>query len=177
MNEDFSSSNISFTYLKNSPGFLNAILNDVLSAIILLNKKMELIAFKDPMRNLFIESKDEAILYERCGNVIGCAYTIDEKKDCGNTSMCKLCDLRINSLIAYESHKSICNKSLSREFYTKDLKKVMRHFRYSTRSFLFEDEYYILVIINDITKLQQQNELILKQTQRISDLESTYSEN
>lgn len=177
MTEEFSTNNEAFSYLKNFPEFLNSIINDVGSCILLLNKDMELRAFNDPMRNLFINKKDEDLLYERCGDALGCAYAVEEKKHCGETSKCSTCDLRKDAIYSYVNKEAIYNKSLSREFYKTDSSKTMRHLRYSVRTFNIKQNYYIMMIINDVTTLTNQNQLIIQQENVIKELESKFSSN
>lgn len=177
MLEEFSTNNEAFSNLKNNQEFLNAIINDIGSCILLLNKDMELRAFNDPMRNLFINKKDEDILYERCGEALGCAFTVEEKKRCGETSKCSTCELRKDAIFSYVNNEAVYNKLLSREFYKKDSTKVMRHFRYSIRTFNTNNNYYIMMMINDITTLTNQNQIIIQQQKVIKELESKFSVN
>jgi len=152
-NKDLSSSNISFDFLYKSNDFLNIILNNVSCSILLLNKDLELKAFNDPVKNMFINKPDEDLLFVRCGEAIGCAYTIEEMKKCGETSYCNKCDLRINSLQSYIEKKPIYRQKLSREFYKIDGNKEMKHLQFSVLPFYFLNDYYIIVLVEDITEL------------------------
>lgn len=177
MKEEFSSNNEAFSYLKNDPDFLNALINDAGSCILILNKDMELRAFNDPMRNLFINEKDEDILYERCGDALGCAFTVDEMKKCGETSKCKTCQLRKDAIFSYINKEPVYYTSISREFYKKDSTKVTRHLRYSIRTLKVNRKYYIMMLLNDVTTLTNQSQLILRQNEIIKEFESKFSAN
>jgi sigma-B regulation protein RsbU (phosphoserine phosphatase) len=177
MENEITSSNETFKQLRNSPEFLNSLINDICSCILLLNRKMELRAFNDPMKNLFINQKEEHLKYERCGEAIGCAYTVEEKKRCGETTKCKNCELRKDALYAYTNNKLVFNKYISREFYKTDDTKVMRHLRYSIRSFKMDNNHHIMLIINDITQFHNQIQLLKQQEIIIREINPNYSPN
>jgi sigma-B regulation protein RsbU (phosphoserine phosphatase) len=177
MKNEFASSNETFLQLRNTPEFLNSLINEICSCILLLNNKMELRAFNDPMKNIFINQKDEHLNVERCGEALGCAYTVEEKKRCGETSKCSSCELRKHALLAYINHEPVFNKIISREFYKTDSEKVMRHLRYSIRTFEMDNFHYIMLIINDITQLYNQEKLINYQEKIIREYDPSYSQN
>lgn len=152
-NNELSSTNLTFEFLHNSKEFLNIILNHVSCSILLLNKDMELRAFNDPLKTMFINKSDEDLLYVRCGEAIGCAYTVEEQKDCGNTSKCQHCELRVNTLESYIERKPIYRQKMSREFYTINGDKELKHLQFSVLPFYFQKEYYIIVIVEEITEL------------------------
>lgn len=176
-NKNISSDNQPFSVLKKNHEFLNAVINDIGSCILLLNKSMELVAFNHPMKNLFTDFNDQHFKYIRCGEAIGCAYNVEEQKRCGETSHCKECQLRKDALLSYSNNKPVYNRELSREFYKKTGTKELRHLRYSSRSFIANNEYYIMLIINDITLIRNQELIIRKQAERISKLEARFSAN
>jgi sigma-B regulation protein RsbU (phosphoserine phosphatase) len=177
MKNTVASSNETFLQLSKSPEFLFSLINEIGSCILLLNNKMELRAFNDPMKNIFINQNDENQKYERCGEALGCAYTVEEKKRCGETSKCKFCELRKDALYSYVNDEPVFNKMLSREFYRTDSAKVMRHLRYSIRSFKKDGNQYIMLIINDVTQLQNQLQLIIQQEKIIKEFNPGYSPN
>lgn len=158
MKHDMALTNVSFNYLRNAPDFLNTIINNICSCVLLLNKNMELQAFNDSLKTIFSNKKDEDLLYIRCGEAIGCAYVVDEVTECGKTSHCKYCDLRISALKSYLNKEVVYKKKISRNFYTTGEKKVLKHLQFSTRPFYFEKEYYIILIIEDITDFVNQME-------------------
>ncbi len=152
-NKRLASSNVTFDFLHRSKDFLNIILNKISCAILLLNKDMELHAFNDPLKTMFINKPDEDLLYVRCGEAIGCAYTVEEVKECGNTSKCKECDLRVGALESYISKEPIYRKKMSRDFYRNDGTKELKHLQFSVLPFYFEKDYYVILIVEDITRL------------------------
>lgn len=159
-NKELASSNVTFDFLKGSEEFLNIVLNHISNAVLLLNKDMELHAFNDPLKTMFMNKPDEDLLYVRCGEAIGCAFTVEEMENCGKTSKCNNCDLRINSLEAYIHKTPVFRKKMSREFYKQDGEKEMKHLQFSVLPFYFQKDYYIIVIVEEITQLVHLEKII-----------------
>ena len=174
MKDKISLTNVSFDYLRNSPDFLNMVLNNISSCVLLLDKKLELQAFNDSMKSIFSARKDEDLLYVRCGEAIGCAYQVDEMKNCGDTSHCAFCKLRESALISYVKNKAVYKQKISREFYMNDGRKVMKHLQFSTRCFEFEKDKYIVLIIDDVTELVDTQNALKAKDQRIRELEKMH---
>ena len=160
MAREKSLTNTSFDILRGSSEFLNTILDNLTSCVLLLNDKMELQAYNDAMKTIFSNKKDEHLLYKRCGEAIGCAHHVEEAKDCGRTSRCKYCDLRVSAIKSYTENKPVYKTHFSRHFFNTQNQKVLKHLQFSTRLFLHDDEKYIIMIIEDITKLISQQEKI-----------------
>jgi len=153
MSSDLTMTNESFNFLSSSSDFLNVILNNINSCVLLLDQEVKLRAYNDALKTIFSNRKDENLLYIRCGEAIGCAYQIEEKKDCGKTSRCCSCELRKSALTSYINNEAIFKDYIVKPFFTNDNKKVDKHLQFSTRLFSFNEEKYIIMIIEDITKL------------------------
>lgn len=151
MKRETALTNVSFNFLSKSSDFLNLILNNITSCVLLMNNKMELQAYNDSLMTIFSNSENEHKLYDKCGEVIGCAYSIEENKDCGETSYCNTCDLRLSALESYTNNNSIYKEKFLRPFYTKNGKKEMKQLQFSTRLFVFDNEKYIIMIVDDKT--------------------------
>ncbi len=80
MSAHYSSENISFDFLKESGEFMDLVLNNITSCVLLLDKKMQLQAFNNALKTIFSNKPNEDLLYVKCGNAIGCAYTVEEQK-------------------------------------------------------------------------------------------------
>ena len=152
MKRDLSINNVSFDYLSGSSEFLNLIIHNISSCVLLLDNQMMLKAYNEPLKSIFTNKKHEDIIYHKCGNVIGCAYAVDEEAECGSTSQCNSCLLRESSLLSYSTGKPVYRQTFSREFYTSNKTKELKHLQFSTRIFNFEQERYIIMIIDDISK-------------------------
>ena len=153
MKNHLASTNVSFDFLKHSDEFLYKVLNNISSAVLLLNKGMELKAFNDSLKTIFSNKKDENLLYMRCGEAIGCAYQIEEAVECGKSTKCCTCDLRVSALNSYINDEVIFKKHIKRPFYTKDGIKVQKDLQFSTRLFRFQGDKYIMLIVEDISPL------------------------
>lgn len=146
--------NESFNMLKGSSDFLNLVLNNISSCVLLLNDKMELQAFNNALKTIFSNKPDEHILYKRCGEAIGCAYQIEEVKNCGNTSKCCNCELRVAALISYMENVAVYKEFVERPFYNLEGEKVLKQLQFSTRVFNYSNEKYIIMIVDDISKFK-----------------------
>jgi sigma-B regulation protein RsbU (phosphoserine phosphatase) len=153
MASTIASTNHSFSFLKNSPEFLQILLEEISSCILLLNKELMLYAFNEPLRTIFSDKPDEVILFRKCGEVIGCAYAVEEQKECGFTTRCEFCELREMALKTCYTHESSGKRVLSREFYRTDDQKTLKHLRFSTRYFPYDGEGFVIVIIDDVTDI------------------------
>lgn len=167
MDTELSLNNESFSFLNNSSDFLNILLEEITSCVLLLNKDMKLYAYNDSLKTMFSDKPDEEIILKRCGNVIGCAYAVEELEECGNTSYCDYCVLREKALISYASGKPVSKQRLDREFYINDNEKVMKHLEFSTRLFKFQKEEYIVLIIDDITEFVKEIEMLSNKISRL----------
>jgi len=137
----------SFDFIKNSKDFLSLILDNITCAVFLLDKDFKLVALNNSFKTIFSNKKDENLIYMRCGEAIGCAYQIEEQKDCGDTSKCDLCELRIASLTSYAENKAIYKNHITRPFYDFKNHKTDKDLQFSTRLFHYNTEKYIIVIL------------------------------
>ncbi|GAB4292079.1 MAG: hypothetical protein Kow0068_17330 [Marinilabiliales bacterium] len=162
MANSISSANVSFNFLKGNSDFLNLVLNNICNAVLLLDNKMNLIAFNDTMKTLFVNAENEYLLYKKCGNAIGCAHAVKEEAECTKTSRCNFCDIREAVLISYSENKPVYRDMFSREFFNINNVKVLKYLNFSTRLFKFNKDNYIILIIEDITETIKLKEKIKK---------------
>jgi sigma-B regulation protein RsbU (phosphoserine phosphatase) len=155
MDTSLTHTNERFSVLSGSSDFLNIVLNNISSCVMLLDNELRLRAFNNPLTTIFSNKKNEELLYRKCGEVLGCAYLIKEDGTCGATSKCNTCQLRISALTSYVENKPIMNKSLTKPFVNYDGKIEIKHLIFSTRLFKFKKEKYIITIIDDITELKK----------------------
>lgn len=150
--------NESFNFLKGSSEFLNIVLNNINTCVLLLDKELKLKAFNDVLKTIFSKNRDEDLLYMRCGEAIGCAHTVEEQKDCGTTSKCQFCELRESSLMSYMNNDIVTRERITRPFFNYENKKVNKHLEFSSRLFEFKKEKYIIMLIEDITEYVEMEE-------------------
>lgn len=151
---DITHTNERFKILSKSSDFLNIILDNINSCVMLLDNELKLRAFNNPLTTIFSNKRGTDILYRRCGEAIGCAHQIEENKACGSTSYCSQCELRMASLYSYIENKPVENKHLIKSFIDHNGIKSDKHLQFSTRLFIYNKEKYIVVIIDDITELK-----------------------
>lgn len=162
MNLKKTNTNISFDFLKDSNDFLVLILNNIHSCVLLLDSDLKLFAFNDALKTIFSNRKDENLLYEKCGEAIGCAHQIEEQTECGTSSKCIYCDLKVAALSSYLNNVAIFKERVKRPFYNFYGEKIEKYLQFSTRVFEYKMERYVLMIIDDITELENIKENILK---------------
>jgi hypothetical protein len=172
MASTYSSSGLSFNNLGKSSDFLNEMIHNISSCILILNNKMELQAYNEPLKTIFSDKKDEHLLYKKCGEAIGCAYVVEEEKECGATSQCKYCQLRESAVLSYTNEKMVYKNQIDRNFFSAEGVKTMKHLQFSTRCLRVNKEKYIIVIVDDITRLTNLNKLAQFQSEKINELMS-----
>ena len=157
--------------LKESNEFLNLLLDNMNSAVLIADENLQIHRFNDSFLNLF-DSATEAILETSFGEAVGCVNAILENKTCGATSQCSQCILRSSLIHNLIDRAPVNNQPLNRVFYIKG-KPVEKHFQFSTRPITFQGRKMFLIIIYDVTDIELQKiELQRKQTLIDRDLES-----
>ncbi|OPZ96276.1 MAG: hypothetical protein BWY70_01803 [Bacteroidetes bacterium ADurb.Bin408] len=149
--------NNSFDFLRSSNEFLNILLNNINSCILLLNKETRLTAFNDNLKTIFSNKPDENLIYQRCGEAIGCAYNIEERKDCGKTSVCNDCELRNAALNSYNNNENIYKQKIVRPFYNTANQKVLKHLQFSTHLIHYYKDKYVVMLIEDVSQFFEQD--------------------
>ncbi len=153
--------------LRNSKEFMKDMLDNIPSAIFILNRNLEVQAFNKSMEAIFPYLTEKKTLNNLVGNTIGCINPIEEGKECGDTSKCEECLLRIASIYSLKEKKSFYNQKIIREFYINDIKKVRKHLEFSTR-FLYHNKNDILILIlNDVSEITEQKLKIDEQKEQI----------
>jgi phosphoserine phosphatase RsbU/P len=153
--------------LKESNGFLNLLMDNMTSAVFLVDKDIRVQQFNDSFKKLF--SKTEAELINKlCGNAIGCAFTIDENQLCGKTSNCGNCVLRDSVFRAFVEKVPTVKAKLHREFYI-GRQRVDKHFLFSSMYLSYRDEEMILIIVDDMTEMETQRLWLAEKQKRLDE--------
>lgn len=157
--------------LRESTEFLNLLVDNVTSAVFLVDEEVRLRQFNNAFEKLF--SKDHASLMSNfCGNALGCAFSVDEGVDCGCASHCSKCTLRKSILKAFTEKVPTYKARLDRVFYIGD-EPVQKRFIYSSLHVIYKGSPVIMVIVDDFTELENQRlELLQKQMRLDDDLRS-----
>ena len=154
--------------LRESNEFLNILLDNVNSAIFLIDPSIRITSINDAFTNVF-QNENSHILGELCGNALGCSYSVEEKKDCGETSYCHKCEFRESLLSAFIQNIPVDRQLLTREYYIQGVKTI-KYLQYSTRLIHFNGQEMALVIVDDITNLEEQRLALAKQNEMLTDL-------
>ena len=157
--------------LKESNEFLNLLLDNINSAVLIADENLQIYRFNDSFLNLF-DNATESMLDTSFGEAVGCVNAILENKTCGATSKCSQCVLRSSLIHNLVDRAPVDNQPLNRVFYIKG-QPVEKHFQFSTRPITFQERNMFLIIIYDVTDIELQKiELQKKQKLIDRDLES-----
>ncbi len=157
--------------LKESNEFLNLMLDNINTAVLIADENLQIHQFNDSFLNLF-DSAAETVLEAGFGETSGCVNAIMENKSCGQTSHCAQCILRHSLIQTLTDQVPVDNQPLNRVFYING-EPVEKHLQFSTRTITYQGRKMFLIIINDVTDIERQKiELQNKQKQLDRDLES-----
>lgn len=160
-----------FSDLRESNEFLNILLDNMNSAVLIADENLQIHHFNDKFLQLFEKSKDH-VLIKRFGKATGCIYCVEERKACGETSQCESCVLRRSALKTMVEKVPVDKVKLERVFYI-DGVPTTKFLEISTRHVHFQGKRMILIIIYDVTGIEQQKiELQRKQQQLDQDLKA-----
>ena len=157
--------------LHESNEFLNILLANINSAVLVVDENLQIHQFNDFFIELFDSSLD-TFVEKSFGQVTRCVNAVVENKPCGQTSQCQNCILR-RSLVQTLVEKVPADKTiLDRIFYINGEAK-QKHLEFSTRPIRYQGQKLILVIIYDVTDIEEKNiELKKKQQQIEQDLKA-----
>lgn len=157
--------------LRESNEFLNSLIDNINSAVFIVDKTIKIQQFNRALRMLFNRSEPD-LEGELCGNALGCSFTVTEQRPCGETSHCGVCELRHSILRAFGEKIPTYRRKLNREFYI-DGSPVQKHLEFTTRYIVFNGEEMILIIVDDVTEGEmQRQELIRRQKKLDEDLKA-----
>ncbi len=165
---------ISINNLKESNEFLNAILDNINSAVFIVDENVRVQKFNNSFEKLF-ETDEELALGKLCGNTIGCAYAIDENVDCGYSSYCSKCELRSSMIRTLTKKVPTSKHILHRDFHIGP-KRITKYFQYTTRYINFDNKKMIVVIVDDHSELIDQKSKLELQNQELSNLNNQKNE-
>jgi sigma-B regulation protein RsbU (phosphoserine phosphatase) len=157
--------------LKESKDFLNLLLDNMDTAVLIADENLKIHEFNDSFLSLFDRSYD-SVIDITFGPASGCVNAVKENKTCGETSACGHCVLRRSLLETFLDDVPVHRKRLERVFYI-DGAPVQKYLEFTARPISFQGYRMILVIIYDITEIVQSKiELQQKQAQIDLDLDA-----
>jgi len=157
--------------LRESNEFLNLLLDNINSAVLIADENMQIHQFNDSFLNLFDRAADQ-LVDSSFGQIAGCVNAVAENRSCGETSQCQFCSIRRSLLQTLLDAAPVDHQRLERRFYING-KPVTKYLEFSARPIRFQGRRMILVIIYDITDIEtQKRDLEAKQAQIDHDLEA-----
>ncbi|MDY0039044.1 MAG: PP2C family protein-serine/threonine phosphatase [Desulforhabdus sp.] len=160
-----------FSDLRESNEFLNLLLDNMNSAVLIADENLQINHFNDTFLQLFSKS-EENVLVSKFGKATSCAFSVEEEKPCGETTHCESCVLRRAALRTMVEKIPVDNMRMERAFYI-DGKPVVKYLDISTRHITFQGRKMILLILYDVTELETQKlELQKRQDQIERDLKA-----
>lgn len=157
--------------LRESNEFLNLLLDNINSAVLIADENMQIHQFNDSFLNLFDRATDE-LVDSSFGQIAGCVNAVAENRSCGETSQCQFCSIRRSLLQTLLDAAPVDRQRLERQFFING-QPVTKYLEFSARPIRFQGRRMILVIIYDITDIEaQKRELEAKQAQIDHDLEA-----
>lgn len=157
-----------FSDLRESNDFLNLLLDNMNSAVLIADENLQIRHINDTFLQLFAKSR-ESVLVNRFGKATGCAFSVQENKPCGETSHCETCVLRRAALKTLTHQVPVDKQRMERVFYLDGI-PVTKYLDITTRHISFQGRKMILVILYDVTELETQK-LDLQQKQRQIELD------
>ncbi len=157
---------IALDNLKESNEFLNLILENINSAILIADENMRIHQFNKSFLSLF-DSAADRVVETSFGQIAGCVNAVKENKSCGDTSQCQFCVLRKTLLQTLVEDYPVDRKSMERVFYIKG-RPVLKNLEVTSRLIEFHGQKMILVIIYDVSLIEEQKRKLEKHQQQIN---------
>jgi sigma-B regulation protein RsbU (phosphoserine phosphatase) len=157
--------------LKESAEFLNLLLDNITSAVLIVDEDLRIHQFNRSFLSLFDRAADQ-LAGASFGRISGCVNAVRENKSCGATSQCRFCALKQSLLRTLAQDAPVDRERLERVFFI-DGRPVLKHLEFSARRVHFQGRRMTLVIIYDITEIEaQRRALEEKQAQVEADLKA-----
>jgi len=138
--------------LQNSQEFLNIVLDQINSAIFVVDQDHVIKSFNNALAKLFkIEEKE--IIDQLLGNALGCVFTVQENKKCMTTQNCSHCEIR-KAVSGVMRNSPTPRQILTREFQI-DGQYVLKHFYFMVQPVKYKDQNMAIIIMDDLTELEE----------------------
>jgi sigma-B regulation protein RsbU (phosphoserine phosphatase) len=157
------------TYVDNlheSNEFLNLLLDNINSAVLIADENLHIHQFNDSFLNLFDNATD-SLMADSFGEITGCVNAVLEDKPCGETSQCGHCMLRRSLVQTLTENAPTERQRLERTFYING-EPSQKYLEFSTRRIIFQGREMFMVIIYDITDIER-HKIELQQKQKLLD--------
>jgi phosphoserine phosphatase RsbU/P len=160
--------------LKESNDFLNIVFDSIRASIFIVDNEM-IIRSLNRAGSKMLEKDEKIIIGKKCGEGFGCEYEEIEHNGCGENTVCKNCEMRINIMTSFMEKTPVTDAILDRKFKIGcEIKRKI--FKYSTKYIMYQNEKMVILIINDITEEEERKERLNKQFQKIKELNVKFEE-
>jgi len=157
--------------LRESNEFLNLILDNIDSAVLIADESLQVHQVNDSFLNLF-DSAGDFLSLATFGEITGCVNAVIENTHCGASSQCAHCVLKRSLIETMVESVPVNRRPLDRIFYIRG-EPVQKYLQFSARRIQYKGRDMILVLIYDVTEIEQQRkDLHTKQLQLDQDLEA-----
>lgn len=153
------------TDLKESKEFLNLLLDNIDSAILILDENLQIHEFNKSFLSLFDRPTDR-VFGTSFGTASGCINAFREGKSCGETTQCKFCVLKNTLRQTIVDSMPVHRKRIDRVFFI-DGHPISKHLEFSSRPITFKKRHMVLIIIHDITEIEKQKQELEEQQRKI----------
>lgn len=151
--------------LKKSNNFVNSILQNLNSALFVVDSEARLIGFNDNNHLLFTRAEHD-IIGHIFGNTCGCAYAEEYNSLCGTTPKCGSCNIRKTIVNCFTTKEPKRNIRIDHPFTKEDIKQ-RKELMFSTKYIPYNGQDLVLIIVDDITELENQKKEILQSKNEI----------
>ena len=136
--------------LRESNEFLNLLLDNMNTAVVIVDENYKIYQFNNAFLNLFDKAADRPV-GAAFGDLTGCVHAVRENKACGETSQCSFCMLRRSVLHTLVKDAPIEKRTLERIFYFRG-RPEKKYLEFTTRKISFQGRRMYIILIYDITK-------------------------
>ena len=161
--------NINLIELDSSTDFFKTVLDNIHSALLIVNKNNQIKAFNKHLKKL-VKKEDEELYERSVGDILDCEFSVSNDHFCGTNSGCDHCQIR-NSIIdvIYDHNRIIENRVFERNLVTND-NENKKYYKFSTNYIRYQNEDMVLLILDDITDTELQKEKLEEQNKKLIDL-------
>ena len=154
--------------LRETNDFLNILLDNISSAIFIVNPDRRVQKYNTAFTELFRRTEDR-VLGQLTGNALGCRNTENGIKECGTSEYCLKCDLR-NSLLESLIENAPVSKGMLERGFSINGVLIKKYLMYTTKQIKYHQTKMILVIVDDVTELEEQRISLKIQNEKLIEL-------
>jgi sigma-B regulation protein RsbU (phosphoserine phosphatase) len=160
-----------FCDFRESNEFLNLLLDNINIAVLLADANLRIQHVNSSFLQLFGKPKED-VLTKGFGRATDCKYRVEENKECGETSQCDDCPVRRSISKTMLENIPVDKMRMQRVFYISG-RPVTKYLEITTRPIQFQGRKMILVILYDVTGMEEQKIQLQQRQQQIDrDLEA-----